>query len=129
MISRFLFTFVLLLPFVLSCRKVEAEGNAVEQERAVMILVFRYHPCLLEPEQDRVAQNREIDLIHKTAEVDCDGYFEEGGLGHGGYQLFISSRQLGRWKSSIDKLMKSGQLRIYKQWDVDRDGFGFTPIR
>lgn len=94
----------------------------------VEIVVFRHHPGLIDTKERMDARDRDEKMILKAAKDHLSGLEYSGGLGRG-YELSIHARDLGRWKNAIDKLLKAGTLKYYDSWGLDRNGYGFVPVR
>jgi hypothetical protein len=94
----------------------------------VEIVVFRHHPGQIDTKERMATRDRDEGAILKALKDRRIGYSYEGGLGSG-YELSVHARDLGRWKSTIDKLINDGTLKYYERWGLDRRGYGLVPVR
>jgi hypothetical protein len=74
------------------------------------------------------ARSRDEKVILQATMDQLGMILYSGGLGRG-YELEVDARNLGRWKTAIDKLHKAGALKYYDHWGLDHRGYGLVPVR
>jgi hypothetical protein len=101
----------------------------VTQDRCpdVSIVVFRHHPGLIDTKERMEARDQDEKAILNALKKHRISFEYEGGLGSG-YELSIHVRDLGRWKTAVDSLIKDGTLKYYDRWGLDKRGYGLIRV-
>jgi hypothetical protein len=111
----------------------EGAGDEKDHQKDVRIVVFRHSLRVsgregMTAKEEMEARKQDEEAILKAAK-DSVRYTGEYEGGASCQELFVSARDLGQWRDAINKLIKSGSLRYYEGWGLDRNGYGLVPIK